>query len=453
MRIFISTGEVSGDLQGALLVESLYKAAADRQIDLEITGLGGNRMSAAGANILANTAVIGSMGFVEAIPFILPTLKIQQLTKNYIRANSPDVLVLIDYPAANLALASYIKKHLPHIPVVYYIAPQDWAVPMLNNVSKIAKVVDKLLAIFPAEYEYFKSKGIDAVFVGHPLLDRLSSAPNKQQARLNLKIDSSEKIITLLPASRQQEIKYLLPVMCAAARQIVQQLPDTKFLIPVSLDRYRDAIIAAVKEYDLPAQILDGKTLDAIAAADLAIAKSGTVNLEIALLNIPQVVIYKIHPLTAWIGRRIGFKVPLMSPTNLIVNRMIVPELQQEAVTAENITTEVIKLLSNPEIRQEIIAGYQEMRSLLERRETTPTSHTLAVEDCEPLRPSSVSKTDFASEVTFEGNAASSAHDLQFSESRTTGEHSSKHRAASLLGTTKIADRVATEIFDLVSAY
>ncbi|MEN9869120.1 MAG: lipid disaccharide synthase [Cyanobacteriota bacterium] len=365
MKIFISTGEVSGDLQGSMLIKSLYQAAAKRQIDLEISGLGGDRMKEAGAKILADTAAIGSMGFIEAIPFILPTIKIQKLTKKYIQQNSPDVLVLIDYPASNLALASYVKQHLPYIPVVYYIAPQDWAVPMLNNAAKIAQVVDKLLAIFPAEYEYFKQKKIDAVLVGHPLLDRLEHAPDKKQARLNLGLELSDTIVTLLPASRQQEIKYLLPVMCAAAQQILQQMPEVKFLLPVSLSNYRSAITAAVAKYNLPVQILDGKTLDAIACTDLAIAKSGTVNLEIALLNIPQVVIYRIHPLTAWIGRRMGFKVPLMSPPNLVVDRMIVPELQQEEVTAENITREAIKLLGNSETELEITAGYQEMRSLL----------------------------------------------------------------------------------------
>jgi lipid-A-disaccharide synthase len=365
MKIFISTGEVSGDLQGSMLIKSLYQAAAKRQIDLEIAGLGGDRMKEAGVKILADTAAIGSMGFIEAIPFILPTIKIQKLTKKYIQQNSPDVLVLIDYPASNLALASYVKQHLPHIPVVYYIAPQDWAVPMLNNAAKIAQVVDKLLAIFPAEYEYFKQKKIDAVLVGHPLLDRLEHAPDKKQARLNLGLELSDTIVTLLPASRQQEIKYLLHVMCAAAQQILQQMPEVKFLLPVSLANYCSAITAAVAEYNLPVQILDGKTLDAIASADLAIAKSGTVNLEIALLNIPQVVIYRIHPFTAWIGRRMGFKVPLMSPPNLVVNRIIVPELQQEEVTAENITREAMKLLGNSETQPEITAGYQEMRSRL----------------------------------------------------------------------------------------
>ncbi|NJR45542.1 MAG: lipid-A-disaccharide synthase [Hyellaceae cyanobacterium CSU_1_1] len=365
MKIFISTGEVSGDLQGSMLVKSLYQAAAQRQIDLKIAGLGGDRMKSAGATILADTAAIGSMGFIEAIPFILPTLRIQRLTKKYLQENIPDVLVLIDYPASNLALASYVKQHLPQICVVYYIAPQDWAVPMLNNAGKIAKVVDKLLAIFPGEYEYFKTKKIDAVLVGHPLLDRMEHAPSKEQARLNLGLKLSDTIVTLLPASRQQEIKYLLPVMCAAAQQILKQMPEVKFLIPVSLASYHSAITSAVAEYNLPVQILDSKTLDAIAAADLAIAKSGTVNLEIALLNIPQVVIYRINPLTAWIGRRIGFKVPLMSPPNLVMERMVVPELQQEEVTAENITTEAMKLLSNSTIQAEISVGYQEIRSRL----------------------------------------------------------------------------------------
>ena len=365
MKIFIATGEVSGDLQGAMLIKSLYKIAAERKIDLEIAGLGGDRMKEAGAKILADTAVIGSMGFIEAIPFILPTIKIQNLTKKYIRANAPDVLVLIDYPASNLALASYVKKYLPNIPIVYYIAPQDWAVPMLNNSPKIAQVVDKLLAIFPEEAEYFSHRKINATWVGHPLIDRMEQAPDRSQARLNLGIKPEEKIVTLLPASRQQEIKYLLPVMCEAAQQIYQQIPGVKFLIPVSLPGYRGAITAAATKYQLPAQILDGHTLEAIASSDLAITKSGTVNLEIALLNIPQVVIYRIHPLTAWIGRRIGFKVPLMSPPNLVVKHKLVPELQQEEVTAENIAAEAMKLLSSKASRQKITAGYGQMRSLL----------------------------------------------------------------------------------------
>ena len=365
MKIFISTGEVSGDLQGAMLVESLYKVAAERDIRLEIAGLGGDRMKQAGAQILANTAGIGSMGFVEAIPFILPTIAIQKSAQKYLQNNVTDILVLIDYPAANLALASYVKQHFPKIPIVYYIAPQDWAVPMLNNAGKIVKTVDKLLAIFPVEAKYFSKFGIDVTWVGHPLLDRLQQAPDRQQARLNLELAPEALIVTLLPASRQQEIKYLLPVICEAAREIARQIPQVEFLVPVSLPKYRPAITAAIAEYNLPARIIEEQTLDAIAAADLAITKSGTVNLEIALLNVPQVVVYRIHPLTAWIGRRLGFSIPLMSPPNLTVNRKIVPELQQEAVTADNIVREAIALVTDSDAREEIVAGYQQVRSCL----------------------------------------------------------------------------------------
>ncbi len=366
MKIFISTGEVSGDLQGAMLIESLYRVAKNRQIALEIAGLGGDRAIETGANIIANTAAIGSMGFVEGIPFVLPTIKIQNLAKKYLKEHPPDVLVIIDYPAPNLSLASYVKKNFPHIPVVYYIAPQDWAVPMLNNVPKILRVVDKLLAIFPAEAKYFANKGIDVTWVGHPLLDRIKSAPDRHRARLSLDLDPQSQIVTLLPASRKQEIKYLLPVMCEAAKLIHARLPEVKFLIPVSLSNYYSAIVSAIEEYQLPATIIEGKVLEAIASADLAIAKSGTVNLELALLNIPQVVIYRVHPFTAWIARQIlHLDIPLMSPPNLIVEREIVPELKQEEVTAQNIATEAIELLSNDSSRQQVIQGYEQMRSLL----------------------------------------------------------------------------------------
>ena len=367
MQIFISTGEVSGDLQGAMLIESLYRIAAKTGIDLEISALGGERMKAAGANLLANTAVIGSVGFLEAVPFIIPTLKIQYQTQKYLRQNPPDVLVLIDYPASNLGIASYVKKNLANVPIVYYIAPQDWAVPRLNNAPKIAQVVDKLLAIFPAEANYFQQKNLNVTWVGHPLLDRIQNSPDRNLARETLSIQKEQLIVTLLPASRQQELQYLLPVICQAAQQIQTKLPNIHFLIPVSLANYREQITRVAAEYNLSVTILDGnKTLEAIAAADLAITKSGTVNLEVALLNIPQVVIYRVNPLTAWIARKIlRFDIPLMSPPNLIVEREIVPELKQEAVTAENITEQALMLLKDNNQRQQILTDYQQMRSLL----------------------------------------------------------------------------------------
>ena len=385
MSIFISTGEVSGDLQGGMLVEALRHQASASGKELEIVALGGERMTQAGATLLANTTSIGSVGLLEALPFVLPTLKIQNQTKKYLQNNPPDVLVLIDYAAHNIAIGSYVKKHLPQVPIIYYIAPQDWAVPMLGNAPKLAKFVDKLLAIFPQEAKYYQQQDIDTTWVGHPLLDRMNNSLNREESRKLLGIKSEATIITLLPASRQQEIKQMLPIIGEAAQLIQTKIPEVEFLIPVSLPIYRDAISATVNQYNLSATILAGKALEAIAASDLAITKSGTVNLEIALLNIPQVVFYKVHPFTAWLGRNLlKINVPLMSPPNLILNRQIVPELQQESATPHKIAQAAETLLFDFNKRQEIINGYQEMKSLL--------GDEILVDSCSSSEFSKVSK-------------------------------------------------------------
>jgi lipid-A-disaccharide synthase len=366
MRIFISTGEISGDLQGAMLIEALQRQATIQDISLEITALGGSRMAEAGATLLVDTTKIGSIGFLEALPFIVPTLKIQQRAKQYLLANPPDVLVLIDYPGPNIAIGRFVRQNLPAVKIIYYIAPQDWAVPMLGNAKHLSKIVDRILAVFPAEADYFQAQGIEVSWVGHPLLDRMKTAPNRQQARELLGIKPEQQIITLLPASRRQELKYLLPIILTAAQEIQTKLPDVQFLIPVVLTDYYQEIEVEIKEYNLSVTLLKNQTLEALAAADLAISKSGTVNLEIALLNIPQVVLYRIHPLTAWIAiNLLKFSIPLMSPPNLLVNRKIVPELQQEEATPTAVVTEALNLLLNQENSLKLQQDYQQMRSLL----------------------------------------------------------------------------------------
>ncbi|GAB4243049.1 MAG: lipid-A-disaccharide synthase [Stanieria sp.] len=366
MRIFISTGEISGDLQGAMLIEALQRQVKAQNIPLEITALGGSRMAAAGATLLADTTKISSIGLLEALPFIIPTLEVQKRAKKYLQANPPDILVLIDYPGPNLVIGKYVRANLPNVKIIYYIAPQDWAVPMLGHAKHLEKIVDQILAIFPAEADYFQSQGIDVKWVGHPLLDRIKTAPNRQQARELLSIKPEQLIITLLPVSRKQELKYLLPIILTAAQEIQTKLPDVHYLIPVVLSDYEPEIAAAVQQYNLSATLLKNQTLSAIAAADLAITKSGTVNLEIALLNIPQVVLYRIHPFTAWIARSLlKFKIPLMSPTNLLVNQKIVPELQQEEATPTAVVTEVLNLLLNEKNQRKLKQDYQQMRSLL----------------------------------------------------------------------------------------
>ena len=225
--VFISTGEVSGDLQGGLLVEALYQQAQQEEFSLEVVGLGGKRMSAAGTRLLGETTNIGSVGIFESLPFVLPTLKVQQQAKIFLKESPPDVLVLVDYMGPNLAIGSYVRKYLPQLPIVYYIAPQAWVwSPFRQNTDQIVSVSDRLLAVFPEEARFFQEKGVSVRWVGHPLLDRMEKAPTRQQARQQLGIEESKKVVTLIPASRYQEIKYLLPVILEAAQRLEKRFPD-----------------------------------------------------------------------------------------------------------------------------------------------------------------------------------------------------------------------------------
>ncbi|MBW4511231.1 MAG: lipid-A-disaccharide synthase [Scytonematopsis contorta HA4267-MV1] len=362
MKIFISTGDVSGDLQGSMLIEGLKRQAVLAKLELEIVALGGEKMAAAGATLLANTSAISSIGLVEAVPHILSTLSIQRRAITYLKQNPPDLVVLIDYMGPNVAIGKFLKRNLPDVPVAYYIAPQEWVWSLgSRKTSAIVNFTDKLFAIFPEEARYYKERGAEVSWVGHPLVDRMQQAPSREAARADLEISHDEIAIALLPASRRQEIKYLLPVIFEAAQEIQAKLPSVKFFIPISLEIYREAINKAVQEYGLNATLVSGKSKEVIAASDLAITKSGTVNLELALLKVPQVVIYKLSPFTEWIGKLVKFSIPFASPTNLVVMREIVPEFIQERATKENLTQAAMELLLNSQRKQQMQADYEEM--------------------------------------------------------------------------------------------
>ena len=256
---------------------------------------------------------------------------------------------------------------MPQLPIVYYISPQMWV--WWSNQRDIARLVDmttQILAIFPEEARYFQAQGARVSWVGHPLVDRVQNAPSRQQARAKLGIAAEELSVALIPASRRQELKYLLPAIFAAAQAIQAKLPGVNFLIPLSLEIYRQPIEQAIQDYGLRATVLSGQTLEAIAAADLAITKSGTVNLEIALLNVPQVVLYRVSRVTEWLAKNIlKFSVTFISPPNLVANKQIVPELLQEQATPENITQAALELLLNSQRRQQTLADYQQLRSCL----------------------------------------------------------------------------------------
>ncbi|MGB0562659.1 MAG: lipid-A-disaccharide synthase [Spirulinaceae cyanobacterium] len=364
MNIFISTGEVSGDLQGAALIKALFRSAEVQRLDLQITGIGGQRMAQAGADILADSTGIAAFGLQEVLPMVLPALGMERQVKQYLQQNPPDLLIFIDYEGFNSNLGRFCQKTFPDMPIAYYITPQIWVYsPFPGTAERLSQMSDRILAIFPAESRFFKQYTSAVTWVGHPLIDRMADAPRRETARQALGIGPTETAIALLPASRPQEIKLLLPNIFAAAQQLQAKIPDTKFWIPLSTGRFKSAIQTAIHEYQLNATLVETDSRPVLAAMDLAITKCGTVNLELALLGVPQVVIYRLAPLTAWAAQNIfRVNIPFFAPPNLLLEETIVPELIQDDASVENIVQESREMLQNPERQAQIQQGYQRMR-------------------------------------------------------------------------------------------
>lgn len=371
LHLFLSTGDVSGDLQSALLIKAIQRQAVEQRIDLTISAVGGDRVCQTGVNLLANTSTISSIGLVESLPYFAATLRIQRRVQQFLRQNPPDVMVMVDYMGPNIGFGKFVRRSLPNTKTVYYIAPQEWVWSInQRNTNLILQMTDRLLAIFPAEAKYYQERGGQVTWIGHPLIDRMASAPSRQTARDALGIDANELAIALLPASRQQELHYILPPMFAAAQQIQARFPDARFWIPLSLEPYRQPVEQAIADYGLRATLVSTDTavdsLTVLAAADFALTKSGTVNLELALLNVPQVVVYRLNPVTAWLAKHVlKFSIPFASPPNLVLMKPVVPELLQDEVTGDRIAQEALNILENPDRQAEIRRDYQLVRETL----------------------------------------------------------------------------------------
>ncbi len=358
MRIFVSTGEVSGDLHGSHLI----KALLDKDPTLEIQGLGGQRMASLGIPLLADTTTLSSIGLVEAIPFIVPTLRIQAKLKNFLKDFRPDLVVLIDYIGSNVKVGK-IARQLG-IPVVYYIAPQEWVWSTFQkDTSAIVAFTDLILAIFPEEARYYQKFGAKVQWIGHPLTDIVRAKMSRSAFRAQMETPESAPVVVLAPASRNQELRYLMPVLFETARNIQAQLPNVQFWLALSTTKFKAAVEAAAQAYGLQAKFIPkSQTYDALAAADLLLTKSGTINLEAALLGLPQVVAYRVDPKTFLIGKLLKFKIPFMSPVNLVEMRKIVPEFLQDEASAENLTQVSLELLQNPEVAAKMRFEYTQIR-------------------------------------------------------------------------------------------
>ncbi len=373
VRLLVSTGEVSGDLQGSLLIRALRGEASQRGLSLELVALGGERMRQAGAQLIADTASMGAIGLWEALPLILPTLKLQRQLRRWLANNPPDGVVLIDYMGANINLGLRLKSLYPQVPITYYIAPQEWAFSLGDGgTTRLIGFSDRILAIFPEEARFYGERGAAVTWVGHPLLDTLAELPSRDQARKRLGLAADVPVLLLLPASRRQELRYLLPAMAAAVAELQRRQPRLEVLVPSGLSGFEAELGAVLTKAGVRARIIaagdaDRLKPDLCAAADLALAKSGTANLELALRGVPQVVVYRVSRVTAFVAKRLlRFNVPHISPVNLVLNERLVPELLQDQLGCEAIVAEAAPLLDPTSgARQRMLEGYQRLRRAL----------------------------------------------------------------------------------------
>jgi lipid-A-disaccharide synthase len=372
-RLLVSTGEVSGDLQGSLLIRALHAEARRRELPLQVVALGGDRMRQAGAELLADTSRLGAIGLWEALPMVLPTLRLQRRLRQWLLKHPLDGVVLIDYMGANVNLGLRLKRLHPEVPISYYIAPQEWAFRLgEGGTTRLIGFSDRILAIFPEEARFYASRGAAVTWVGHPLIDTLGQPPSRSQAREELDLPPDTPVLLLLPASRPQELRYLLPPMAAAVALLQQRLPELRVLLPAGLAGFETALEEAMAGAGARARVVPATDADRLkpflcAAADVALTKSGTANLELALRGVPQVTGYRVSRPTALIARHLlRFNVPHISPVNLVLQERLVPELLQDGFNAEAIAAAVEELLSpSGEARRRQVEGYGRLRAAL----------------------------------------------------------------------------------------
>lgn len=373
MRLLISTGEVSGDLQGSLLIDALNREAERLGISLELLALGGARMEAAGAHLIADTAPMGAIGLWEAVPLILPTLRLQAHVDRLLNSDPPDGVVLIDYVGANVRLGGRLRSQRPDLPIIYYIAPQEWAWRFGDNsTTQLLNFTDRILAIFPAEAEFYSARGADVIWVGHPLLDSFRDLPARHDARRQLGLAQESPVLLLLPASRPQELRFLMPPLAAAAALLQERLPDLEVFVPAGLAQFEEPLRQALADAGvrggrvIPAAEADTLKKNLCAAADLALGKSGTLNLELALQGVPQVVGYRVSGVTAFVARHLlRFQVEHISPVNLLLKERLVPELLQDQLTADALMALALPLLHDSPERRAMLDGYNRLRTTL----------------------------------------------------------------------------------------
>ncbi len=362
----IVAGEASGDMYGARLVEE----ALQLEPDVRFFGIGGADMRAAGVETLVDANTLAVMGLVEVVSQFRVIARAFSTLKRIIRTTPPDLLILIDYPGFNLRLAAVAKA--AGVPVLYYISPKVWAWRP-GRAKKIAATVSHVAVIFPFEVPIYEQVGAPVTFVGHPLLEMVAPTMTRAGALEAFGLKGG-RVVGLFPGSRRSEITALLPVMLEAATLLKDRFPDLRFVLPLASSIERSLVDGLLATAGVEATIVQGKNYDVIQVCDAIIAASGTVTLEIALMGIPEVIIYKVAPLTYAVGKRL-VKVAHMGIGNIVAGERVVPELLQHEAEPVPIADAIGRYLTDGGYRDTIVA---KLRAVREKLGTSGASRRVA---------------------------------------------------------------------------
>jgi lipid-A-disaccharide synthase len=339
LKIMFSAGESSGDQHAANMFLELQKL----QPDIKGLGMGGAKMAQAGLDIRYDSANIAVIGVVEVIKHYAEIRRALKLMQQLVDTERPDLLVCVDYKEFNFKLARYAKRQ--GIKVLFYVSPQVWAWRP-GRVKAYGKVIDMMAVIFPFETAYYDAEQVPVRYVGHPSVDKVHAQYSKNEDLLHFGLDKTKPIIGLLPGSRANEIKRLLPVMLAAAEKIQLDLPGCQFILPQA-DSVSDALLEDyINQSPLKITVIKGQPYDVIQCCDAVMTTSGTATLEIALLNVPMVIAYKLSPITYILGRWL-VNTPFIGLPNIVAGKSIVKELIQQQATAEKLSAEVLNILTD----------------------------------------------------------------------------------------------------------
>ena len=371
--IFLIAGEPSGDLIASRLMVALKRRTGNR---VRFAGIGGPLMAEQGLESLFPYSELSLMGFLEVVPHMKRLLGRIRATARTVRRLQPAAFVSVDVPGFALRVARRLKG--AGFPLIHYVAPTVWAY-RAGRAAEIARYLDHVLCLFPFEPSYFEAEGLDASFVGHPLIEEPIGEADGPGFRRSLAIDPAQTVIAALPGSRASELRRHQPVFAETIRALAQRIEGLCVLVP-TLPQHRAAVSAMTASWGAPVTVVEGKAekYAAFAASDAALTASGMATLELALAAVPMIVCYRVNPLTAAIARRILI-VPHIAMPNIIAERRAAPEFVQHDCTPRRLVPALERLLRDAAQRHDQIESFREIAARLGRGGPPPSERAAEV--------------------------------------------------------------------------